>query len=168
MKQWFALYVFLWCLRHATRNFWQVVNFRYCKASCIGLLLLNILRTTEKGQFKLRNFSRAINVSSNGFIIDRCLYLCSTESGMMIYWIPPDVCLPVRPSICLSVPLSVRPSLCLSIYLSIHMSGDKVSRTFWMNYRFKAFHTWHLHYGVSFHFHVPSINFSLLVAKYFA
>ena len=48
------------------------------------------------------------------------LYPRSTAGGMGVYWIHPDVCLSVRPSV------------------------YKVSGTFWKNYWLNSFHTWHL------------------------
>ena len=75
-----------------------------------------------------------------GYIFVTSLYPRSTEGGIGVYWIHPDVCPSVRPCI------------------------DKVSGTFWKNYWLNSFHTWHLPlWGDSldpYHFPVPSLIFS--------
>ena len=48
---------------------------------------------------------------------------------------------------------------------SVRPSVDKVSGTFWKNYRLSSFHTWHL---TPIHFRVPNLIFGPLVAKYLA
>ena len=84
------------------------------------------------------------------------LYPRSTEGGMGVYWIHPDVCPYICPSICPSVPPSV----------------DKVSRTFWKTIGSIHFITGIYPYGVilltPIHFRVPSLIFGPLVAKYLA
>ena len=83
-----------------------------------------------------------------GWLCCNLLYPRSTEGGMGVYWIHPDVCPSVGPSV------------------------DMVSRTFWKNYCLNSFHTWHLpSWGESldpYTFYVPSLIFGPLVAKYLA
>ena len=77
------------------------------------------------------------------------LYPRSTEGGMGVYWIHPDICPSVRPSV------------------------DKVSGTFWRKLlaQFISYLTFNPYGGsllTSIHFRVPGLIFGPLVAKYLA
>ena len=108
-----------------------------------------------------------LNLTITGRIL---LYPRTTEGGMGVYWIHPDVCLSVRLKttrfpelfkktigsihfipviyhygVSLLTPIHFRvPSLIFGPLVAKYLAENGVSRTFWTNYWPNSLHSWHL------------------------